>query len=138
MTIAINLPVRTGGSAPQVIIPTSTGGGAIDLEFPRNAGPQGPPGTRSTDIGFSLKGSVPPTIGSIPVTEQTVISASESLAQATGTGTVVFDLSGSPVGSVAFPGAVFTITNPTLARGFLNFTSTGSLSDLSLALAGER
>jgi len=138
MSVTVELPRTTGGSPPVINIPARTGGGAVDIDLPRNAGPQGPAGTRSTDIGFSLKGVIPPTIGTIPVTEETTIQPTECLAKATGTGIVTFDLDGAAVGSVAFPGASFTITNAVLTRGFLNFTSTGSLSDLSLALAGER
>lgn len=123
--VAINIPSRSGSSS-------------VDLVFPRNVGPQGPPGARSTDIGFSLKGSIPANIGTIPVTEVTTLTPSECLAKATGTGVVSFDLDGVPVGTVTFPGATFALVVSSLSRGFLNFTSTGSLTDLSLALAGER
>ena len=136
--VAINIPARTGGTPPDIILPGSSGGGAVDLTLPRTPGPQGPPGARSTDIGFSLKGAVPPNIGTIPVTEATTLTPEECLAKATGTGVVSIDLDGSPVGTVTFPGATFALVVSSLARGFLNFTSTGSLTDLSLALAGER
>ncbi len=72
----------------------------VDLELPRNQGPQGIPGARYTDIGFGLRGSVTDPV-TIPVTRETAI-IDGSLAEATGTGSIAIDLDGVPVGSVSF------------------------------------
>lgn len=136
MAVTVELPRTTGGSPPSIVIPSRTGTSQVDLELPRNQGPQGIPGARYTDIGFGLKGSVTDPV-TIPVTRETAI-IDGSLAEATGTGSIAIDLDGAPVGSVSFPSGVFSFVVQSIGRGFLTFTPSGSLSDVSIAIAGER
>lgn len=150
MTTTINVPASSGGAPIIIVEPTAAGGSPVvvvepgtastvpDVTIPTARGSVGPPGTRSTDIGFSFPGEVPAEIGVFAVTVPTTVKPDLCLAEATGTGTVAFAVGATPIGSVAFPGAVFTFVASVMARGFLSFTSTGSLSDLSLAIAGER
>lgn len=138
MPVTVNVPASSGGAPVTIVLPSGSSSSDPSITIPTSEGPPGPPGTRSTDIGFSWPGEVPEFVGTFPVTKETTITGSLCLAEATGTGVVSFDLDGEPIGSVAFPGAVFTISNPVIDRGFLNFTSTGALVDLSLALSGIR
>lgn len=111
--------------------------GIVDAYLEGNP-PQGTDAPRPVELGFSYPGAVPAEIGEFPITTPLTIKPLLCLAQATGTGTVTFSMDGEEIGAVFFPSASFSIYETSLPRGFLTFTATGSLSDLSVAIAGER
>lgn len=158
--VSIVLPPRTGGTDSVVTVPTTGGGAASEASFPRAVGPAGAgvaPGgamgqilvkTATTNyatgwadnvaaIPYGLPGALTAPL-SILLTFPITLQAALCAATGTGTGSVTFDLDGAPVASVSLPSGVITLLQPALTAGLLTLTSSGTLSDVYITLAGAK